>query len=110
MQLLAPLALIALVPLAGAIILLYLKLRRKDQLVSSTFLWRRAVQDVQANAPFQKLRANLLLLLQLLALLALVVGLAAPFLLAPWFGGKSSIIVLDASASMKATDAPGSRF
>jgi hypothetical protein len=111
MQFLAPLALIALLPLAGAIILLYLlKLRRKDQLVSSTFLWRRAVQDVQANAPFQKLRANLLLFLQLLALVALVVGLAAPFLLAPRLGGKSSIIVLDASASMKATDAPGSRF
>lgn len=111
MQFLAPLALIALVPLAGAIILLYLlKLRRKDHLVSSTFLWRRAVQDVQANTPFQKLHANLLLLLQLLALIALVVGLAAPFLLAPRLGGKSSIIVLDASASMKATDVPGSRF
>jgi hypothetical protein len=111
MELLAPLALIALLPLAGAVILLYLlKLRRKDFVVPSVFLWRRAVQDVQANAPFQKLRKNLLLILQLLALAALVAGLAAPYFLARRVGGKSTLIVLDASASMKATDADGSRF
>ncbi len=111
MQWLAPLALIAFLPLAAAIVALYLlKLRRRDFVVPSVFLWRRAVQDVQANAPFQKLRANLLLLLQLLALTCLVVGLAGPYLMARRLGGKSAIIVLDASASMKATDARGSRF
>ena len=111
MQLLAPLALIALLPLAGAIILLYLlKLRRRDLVVPSVFLWRRAVQDVQANAPFQKLRRNLLLFLQLAALACLVAGLAAPFFLASRLGGKSTVIVLDVSASMNATDADGSRF
>ena len=111
MQLLAPLALIALLPLAGAIILLYLlKLRRRDLVVPSVFLWRRAVQDVQANAPFQKLRRNLLLFLQLAALTCLVAGLAAPFFLASRLGGKSTVIVLDVSASMNATDADGSRF
>ncbi len=111
MELLAPLALIAFLPLAGAIILLYLlKLRRRDYTVPSVFLWRRAVQDIQANAPFQKLRKNLLLILQLIALAALVAGVAAPYFLARRLGGKSTIIVLDASASMKATDARGSRF
>ncbi len=111
MELLAPLALTALLPLAGAIILLYLlKLRRRDFVVPSVFLWRRAVQDVQANAPFQKLRKNLLLILQLLALAALVAGLAAPYFLAQRVGGKSTLIVLDASASMKASDVDGSRF
>ncbi|HUU53543.1 MAG TPA: VWA domain-containing protein [Armatimonadota bacterium] len=111
MQALAPLALIAFIPLAGAVILLYLlKLRRRDFVVPSVFLWRRAVQDVQANAPFQKLRTNLLLILQLLALAALVAGLAGPYFFVRRLGGKSTIIVLDASASMKATDARGSRF
>ena len=111
MQLLAPIALFALLPLAAAIILLYLlKPRRRDLVVPSVFLWRRAVQDVQANAPFQKLRRNLLLLLQLAALACLVTGLAAPFFLASRLGGKSTVIVLDASASMNATDADGSRF
>ena len=111
MQLLAPIALFALLPLAAAIIVLYLlKPRRRDLVVPSVFLWRRAVQDVQANAPFQKLRRNLLLLLQLAALACLVAGLAAPFFLASRLGGKSTVIVLDASASMNATDADGSRF
>lgn len=111
MQWLAPLALIAFAPLAAAIVVLYLlKLRRRDFVVPSVFLWRRAVQDVQANAPFQKLRANLLLLLQLLALACLVAGLAGPYVMARRLGGKSSIIVLDASGSMKATDANGTRF
>jgi hypothetical protein len=111
MHLLAPLALIAFAPIAAAIVALYLlKLRRRDFVVPSVFLWRRAVQDVQANAPFQRLRANLLLLLQLLALACLVAGLAGPYIMARRLGGRSAIIVLDASASMKATDARGSRF
>jgi len=111
MHLLAPLALIAFAPIAAAIIVLYLlKLRRRDFVVPSVFLWRRAVQDVQANAPFQRLRANLLLLLQLLALACLVAGLGGPFIMARRLGGKSAIIVLDASASMKASDARGTRF
>lgn len=110
-DLLAPSSLIALFPLAAAIILLYLlKLRRRDQVVPSVFLWRRAVQDVQANAPFQRLRRNLLLLLQLLALSLIVLGLAAPFVMASRLSGKSSVIVLDASASMSAKDAAGTRF
>ena len=111
MQFLAPLALVAFIPIAAAIVVLYLlKLRRRDFVIPSVFLWRRAVQDVQANAPFQKLRANLLLLLQLLALACVVLGLAGPYVMARRLGGKSAIIVLDASASMKATDAPGTRF
>ena len=110
-QFLAPTTLIALLPLGGIIVLLYLlKLRRREVVIPSVLLWRHAVQDVQANAPFQKLRRNLLLLLQLMALAAIVAGLAAPFIVAQRLGGKSTVLVLDASASMEATDAAGSRF
>ena len=109
--LLSPMALIALAPLAAAIIVLYLlKLRRQDVTVPSIFLWRQAVEDVQANAPFQRLRRNLLLLLQLLALTCLILALGAPFVMARRLGGKSIVIVLDGSASMRATDVAGSRF
>ncbi len=111
MSLLYPLALAALAPLSATIVVLYLlKLRRQRVLVSSVFLWQRAVDDLQANAPFQKLRRNLLLLLQLLALALLVLGLAAPYTLVTRSGGRSSVLVLDASASMQATDVAGSRF
>jgi len=111
LQLLAPGALLALLPLGAIIVLLYLlKLRRREMAVPSVFLWRRSVEDVQANAPLQRLRFSWLLLLQLLALAALVVGLAAPYVMAPLLPGRTIVIVVDASASMRATDEEGSRF
>ena len=78
MSLLNPLAL-GLAALSVPIVLMYiLKLRRKEQVVSSTVFWQRALEDVQANAPWQRLRPNILLLLQLLALAAIVLGRARP--------------------------------
>src|SRR5207248_1508307 len=80
MGILIPAAL-ALLALAIPIIIFYmLRLRREELDVSSSLLWRRALQDRTANAPWQRLRRNLLLLLQLLLLLLLVLGLARPFL------------------------------
>ena len=108
MSLLAPAAL-ALGLLALPIVLLYmLRLRRREQTVSSTYLWRTLVRDRAANAPWQRLRRNLLLLLQLLILAALVLALARPALRLPGLGGGSVIALLDASASMQATDGDGS--
>ena len=64
--------------LAIPILLLYmLKLRRRQVQVSSTFLWVQLLRDQQANAPWQKLKRNLLLILQLLILAALVIALKA---------------------------------
>lgn len=89
-----------------------LKLRRPRRVVSSTMLWRQALQDLQANAPWQRLRRHVLLLLQLLALALLVLGLARPYGHAE--AGprieRSTTLLLDASASMQATDLSPSRF
>lgn len=110
MQLLAPLAL-SLAALAIPILLLYmLKLRRKQEQVSSTFLWVQLLREQQANAPWQKLKRNLLLFLQLLILAALVFALARPALKVPVVASGSVIVLLDASASMNATDANPTRF
>jgi hypothetical protein len=111
MRLLHPFNLLWLLPIAGLIVAMYiLKLRRRDVTVSSTFLWRQVIRDVQANAPFQKLRKNMMLLLQLLAALLLVLILSQPFWRTRGLGGRSIVLVVDASASMLATDENGSRL
>ncbi len=97
--------------LAGPIILLYmLRLRRREVVVSSTLLWQKLLRDRQANAPWQRLRRNLLLLLQLLILGMLALALARPFMPIPSIVSGSVVIVLDASASMQATDVRPNRF
>ncbi len=109
-----------LTPLVGAyaaavavpllLLLYFLKLKRRDMIVSSTLLWKRAVQDLQVNAPFQKLRRNLLLLLQLLALAAILLALAGPVLSLQRGPGQRYVILIDRSASMNATDVKPSRL
>lgn len=96
---------------AGIIVLLYLlKPRRKDVTVSSVMLWQRAVQDFRATAPWQKLRKNLLLFLQLAAAILLFLSLAQPIARARGLVGRSVIVIVDVSASMRATDVSGSRL
>ena len=109
-QFLNPAAL-GLLALAIPILLLWmLRLRRREVTVASTLLWRRLVRDREANAPWQRLRRHLLLLLQLATLLALAVALAQPFRPVPATAGGAVVVVLDASASMQATDVAPSRF
>jgi hypothetical protein len=96
--------------IAAAILvgLYFLKLRRSEAPVSSTLLWKKAIQDLQVNAPFQKLRKNLLLILQLLMLLFLAAALARPVVNFTPGAGAINVILIDHSGSMNATDGGGS--
>jgi hypothetical protein len=101
----------ALAVLLPIIIAMYLlKLRRSDQEVSSLYLWQRMVQDIEANAPWQKLKSNLLLFLQLLIVAALILALARPFTWGEGSTGDLLIVVIDSSASMQATDLSANRL
>jgi len=98
------LAALAAVPV-GIVLLYFLKLRRPVVRVPSTFLWSKTIEDLHVNSLLQRLRRNLLLLLQLLA-----VALAALALFRPGVRDEASlsgrkIFLLDSSASMAATDA-----
>jgi Ca-activated chloride channel homolog len=99
-----PLALLGLLFIPAVIAMYLLKLRRDEAVVPSTLLWSRLVADVEANAPWQKLRRSLLLLLQLLLVVILALLAARPFVERPAGLARDIVLVLDTSASMAATD------
>jgi Ca-activated chloride channel family protein len=97
--------------LLPVIVLMYLlKLRRTERIVSSTYLWRQMTRDLEANAPWQRLRRNLLLLLQLLTLIVMILVIARPYTNTEGFAGQAAILILDTSASMTAKDIPPTRL
>jgi Ca-activated chloride channel homolog len=102
------LGLLGLLPLI--IILYLLKLRRTAIVIPSTQLWTRSLQDVTANAPFQRLIVNLLLILQLLIVLFIVLALARPYLLAEGARGDNLCLLLDHSASMNVNEGGATRL
>ncbi|MBV9172133.1 MAG: VWA domain-containing protein [Chloroflexi bacterium] len=97
--------------LALAILATYLlRPRRPTRRVSSTLLWLAALHDLQASRPWRRIPPTVLLLLQLGALAAIVGAFARPFVLSPDATGLQSVVLLDVSASMQATDVSPSRF
>jgi len=93
------------VAIPSLLILYFLKLRRRDLEVSTTLLWRKSIEDLQANAPFQKLRKNILLLLQLLILAAALFAVAQPQISGEITEGGKFVLLIDESASMQTEDA-----
>jgi hypothetical protein len=98
-----------LVPLL-ILLLYFLKLKRKPLSVPSTFLWRKSIEDLHVNALFQWLRQNILLLLQILAVLVLIYAVMDFRIYGRGGEGKHYILMMDNSASMAATDVSPSRL
>src|SRR5438874_10757605 len=92
-----PAAIAAAVAVPALLVLYFLKLRRRELAVSSTLLWKKAIQDLQVNAPFQKLRRNLLLFLQLLLLLLLCLAFSRPVTNYTPGAGTTTVILIDRS-------------
>jgi len=110
MTLLNPLALTLGVTLPVVIAFYLLKVRRHDEEVSSVFLWCDLVRHLAAHEPLQRLRWNVLLLLQLLALALGTLAVARPAQEQLGPTPIQAILLLDASASMQAQDVQPSRF
>ncbi len=94
----------------GIIALYFLKLKRRPVNVSSTLLWRKSLEDLHVNSLFQRLRRNLLLFLQLLAVALAMLALAGPRIKGSSGQGQRYVLLIDNSASMSATDVPPSRL
>lgn len=85
-------------------LLYFLKLRRTPVQVPSTYLWSKAIEDMHVNSLWQRLRRNLLLLLQLLFALMLLATCFRPGCDGTELVGERFIFLIDNSASMSATD------
>src|SRR5579883_1179345 len=104
----AALAFAAIIPII--LLLYFMRPKRQERVVGSTLLWQQALQDLQASRPWQRLRITPLLLLQLLAAIFIVLVLTRPAIFTNNPLGGDTVIVLQASASMQATDVAPNRF
>jgi hypothetical protein len=105
-ELLSPSGLALLALLVPLIVLYILKVKRRRRAVGSTWLWAVAERDLMAKSPFKRLIAQVPLIVQAIAVLALAFALARPATRGREFTGDHVAIVIDISASMSAT-APG---
>lgn len=105
MTLLLPLALLGLISIPIILVLHLLRNRREQLTISSLRLWRDLQQQRQGSRPRQ-IPLSLMLLLQLIAAIALTLGLARPALSFLLDQPQQTIFILDTSTSMAATDVP----
>jgi Ca-activated chloride channel family protein len=110
MNFLSPFAFFFAATLPVVVVFYLLKRKRVVRLVPSTLLWQKYLAETQASAPFQKLKHNWLLLIQLLLLLIAILALARPYFAGTTKGGRILIGILDGSGSMQSTDESPSRF
>jgi len=92
--------LVFLITIPFLILLYILKEKSDDLVVSSSIFWEEIYKTLEVNSPFEKLKKNIMLLLQILITLLIILALMNPFL--KFMGKEYSelIIVIDTSASM----------
>jgi hypothetical protein len=110
MNFLAPAAIAFAAAIPVVVVFYLLKRKRVVHLVSSTLLWQKFLAETQASSPFQRLRHNWLLIIQILVLLLAIFALMRPYLAGEGKSGRLRVAILDASASMMAKDVQPSRF
>jgi len=103
------LALAASVVLATTLLYI-LKLRRRAVSVPFSPVWHRVLGDKDSTQLFSQLKRWLSLLLQLVLALLLVFAVADPRLTEQWLDGRNVVVLVDVSASMKASDVNPSRL
>lgn len=104
------LALIFGVAAAFATALYILKLRRRTVAVPFSKLWEKILRDKEATSLFSKLKRLLSLLIQLALLALLAFALGDPRAAATLVKGRNLVVLVDASASMQATDVAPTRL
>lgn len=92
------------------VVLYILKLRRRPVAVPFARIWERVLRDKEATNLFSQLKRLLSLLLQLALLAAMLFALGDPRTEQNLVEGRNIVVLIDASASMQATDVAPSRL
>src|SRR4051812_18008757 len=87
-----------------------LKLRRRTVPVPFSKLWEKILRDKEATSLFSRLKRLLSLLVQLALLALLAFALGDPRAAATLIKGRNLVVLVDASASMQATDVAPTRL
>src|SRR3954453_11361587 len=105
-------SLIQIFALAGTAVLVFyiLKLRRRPVPVPFSKIWTRILRDKEATSLFSQLKRLLSLLLQLALLALLLLALGDPRAAQNLIEGRNIVVLIDGSASMKATDVAPTRI
>lgn len=93
-----PLAFLALVPIIILLYFLRQNVKKKD--FSAIMLWKEVYRTTEAAKPWEKLRKNLLMILQIITVLLFILALMGPWLSSIGSEKKLTVLVLDNSASM----------
>ncbi|HEY8499274.1 MAG TPA: BatA and WFA domain-containing protein, partial [Clostridia bacterium] len=110
MTLVTPLGLVGLIAVPLIIILYIMKQKREKVVVSSHILWQKVLHDMQAATPWQKLRKNLLMFLQILCAVLVAAALSGLALKSGANTSQPVIIAVDSSLSMSSTDIKPTRL
>lgn len=100
-----PFGLLILVP--GIILLYILKQKSEDKDISSLYLWRETYKNIEVSKPWERLKNNLLMYLQIAVVLGLILALAGPYIASREGAAEHIVLVFDNSGSMNALYAKG---
>lgn len=97
---LLPFGLLVLIP--GIILLYVLKQKSEDKDISSIYLWKETYKNIEVSSPWERLKNNLLMYIQIAVILGLILSLAGPYLANSQAISKNMVLILDNSGSMNA--------
>lgn len=108
---LVPLGLLALLSIAVLILIYVLKPPYQNKTITSSYLWKESIKFRKKRLPISKFKQMLVLLCQILILALLSMIVAYPMIeLSAQNVSEESVIIIDGSANMLASDGENTRF
>lgn len=111
MRLLLPLGLLGLAGIVALIIIYIIKPNFQQKLISSTYIWKLSLKFKKRKIPLSKLRNILLIACQVLIILSMTLILSRMvFILQEKSDQPEAVLIIDASASMRAGEKESTRY